>query len=165
MTTVDIGTPIPAADLSLLIFNHQLRGPDPCRVCGHPEMKISSMGGGAATVYVCQLAATNVMRSGMPSTEAAAWSDHYGQSKQRISYAGDGQVVHALLELRALRAAAGDDMTVPVGAVAYPHGHGKYRCNHYLTHTGDDQWTPGTDLDYHDPEHALLLLPDDATAG
>lgn len=141
---------ISPVDLSMLIGRHTPVRPDPCRVCG-ADMTIGSMGGGDATVYRCSVASANYFNP----TNRAETEDHYRRSEQRITYHGDHAIVAALLELRALREAAGEDMAVPVGAYAFPNGHGKGRCYYRLRHLGGDRWELAHDFDYtHDPAHA-----------
>lgn len=148
-------TRISAVELSRLLARNWPVEPEPCRVCGHPEMTVASMGSGQATVYVCELAQINVTRSGMPRADRDDAAKHYADSRQSITYHGDPEVVAVLLELRALREAAGDDMTVPVGTVAYPYGHGKNRCWYTQVHRGGDRWEEQHDRQFtHDPSHA-----------
>lgn len=143
-------TPISAVDLSMLIGKHAPVRPDPCGVCG-ADVTIGSMGGGNATVYRCSVASENYFTA----EDRKANEEHYRRSEQRITYHGDQAIVAALLELRALRDATGEDMSVPVGAYAFPYGHSKGRCYYRLRHEGGDRWEPDHDFDYtHDPTHA-----------
>lgn len=153
MTTTLRMTPV---ELSLLISQHAPREPGPCRVCGSTDMTIASMGGGEATKYVCGVAAAELRtKAGREYDEVA--ERHYRPSEQRITYHGDPEVVAALHELRALREQFGDDMTVPVGTVAFPNGHGKHLCYRSLRHEGGDRWVKELDWEYtHDPSHADL---------
>ncbi|MFF0822452.1 hypothetical protein ACFYUR_18985 [Micromonospora haikouensis] len=117
-------------------------------------MTISSMGGGNATIYRCSVASGLYFTAADQATTEAN-HEHYRKSEQRITYHGDSALIAALHELRALRQAAGEDMTVPVGAYAYPHGHGEGRCYYRLLHLGGDRWEEAYDLDFtHDPTHS-----------
>jgi hypothetical protein len=148
---------ITPVDLSLLISTHLPREPAACVVCGS-TMTVASCGGSRATKYVCGMAATHLTRlaTAAPAVQAEV-SDHYARSAQYITYHGDHTVVDVARELRALRTALGDDMTVPDGAVHYPHGHGRSRCDMYLRHLGHDRWTTESDTTYtHNPAHADL---------
>jgi hypothetical protein len=141
-------------ELSVLIGRHTPVEPNPCRVCG-AEMTPTSVGGGNATIYRC-CAAIDQMRSSDRDQRKAA-EDHYRRSEQRITYHGDSRIVAALHELRERRQAAGEDMTVPVGAYAFPNGHGKGHCYYRLRHEGGDRWVVDHDFTYsHDPAHATL---------
>lgn len=154
-------TPISAVDLSMLTGRHSPVEPDPCRVCGS-DMTIGSMGGGNATVYRCSVATAHYFTA----VDREAVEDHYRRSEQRISYHGDHAIVAALHELRALREAAGEDMTVAVGAHAFPNGHGKGRCYYRLRHEGGDRWVLDHDFQYtHDPAHADVEADEDTGRG
>ncbi|WP_431728539.1 hypothetical protein [Verrucosispora sp. TAA-831] len=131
----------------MLIGRHQPKRPDPCRVCG-ADMSPSSIGGGTGTTYKCTVAAANYFQ------QDRSVEEHYRLSEQRITYHGDADIIDALHELRALREQAGEDMAVPVGTFAYPHGHGKGICCIRFRHVGGDQWMRDFDPEYrHDPTH------------
>lgn len=154
MTTADTGPPTTPAELSLLIFQQRPRNFGPCRVCGADTLKIIGIGG-ATTLYVCETALLAAAQSEVDRDTQQAWTEHYQRSKQATTYPGDAQITRALLELRALRTAAGDNMTVPAGTLVFPHGHGENRCYRYQEHTGDDQWIEHVDFTYqHNPAHA-----------
>jgi hypothetical protein len=157
--TVAHPTPMSPAELSILIWQHSPKEIGPCPVCGH-EMTLASMGGGEATRYVCgSTEASPIGKHGRDERDAA--DSHYRRSAKLVTYHGDPHVVRGLRELRAARGRLGENMTVPVGAVFFPEGHGQYRCSRYVRHLGDDQWERVTDIDYaHDPAHATLKVED-----
>ncbi len=145
-------------ELSVLIGAHRPVEVPPCRVCGH-ELKIASMGGGEATKYVCDSEEASIHGKGsLWGPEADAAADHRRRSEVKISYHGDSTVAAALVELRRLRELLGEDMTVPVGEVFYPDGHGKHVCSwNRIRHDGDDVWTRAPDFEFtHEPLHADL---------
>jgi len=138
-------TPMTPTEISVLLFSHRERNPAPCRVCGS-VMTIASAGGGEATKYVC-------------AAVSYAFDDesrvHYRRSEQSIRYHGDPDISRALRELRALRAAQGEDMDVPIGSQHFPDGHGPWICNRFLEHRGGDIWENVWDKNYsHDCSHA-----------
>ncbi len=138
---------IDPTELSYLIFLHSPRGAGPCSECGAP-VEVSQMEHGVVT-YNCGAVS--------PIGGDDATVSHWRRSQQFIAYHGDDRIVAALIELRELRAAAGEDMTVPVGACYFRWGHGKFRCWRYVQHVGAGQWEERMDNDFvHDPSHAEL---------
>lgn len=136
--------PTPAA-LSYLISQYAPQDPGPCRVCGG-RLEISEMARGAAT-YRCP----SIDPIGGTPTD----TEHWRRSEQVIVDRSDPDVVAALTQLRELRAAAGEDMTVPAGTLHFPHGHGQHHCYRYAEHLGDDRWKERFDSQFtHDPSHA-----------
>ena len=167
----DVTTLDPAA-LSYLISQHGPREPGPCRVCGS-ELAIGSMGGGKATVYHCSSPEASSIEAGRidreqtgnswgPGTKSAL--EHWQASEVSVAYHGDWRVCAALQEYRALRESLGEDMTVPVGALLFPYGHGRDRCWNVLVHRGNDVWEQQPDFEYtHDPSHRTAEPGDDTS--
>lgn len=156
-------TPMTPVELSLLRFAHVPVDPGPCRVCG-AELVVARSGGGEPTKWVCGSPEANFLAASRRDNEAGNLSvfgpeyraamDHWSASERLIDQRADPRVIAVVDELIAVRAAAGEDMTVPVGAVHFPYGHGQSLCRHYVEHVGEGVWENRLDLDYtHDPTH------------
>lgn len=149
-----ITRPMTRERLSYLIGRHRPIGPGLCRVCG-AEMTIGSMGGGKATTYACGSDEASFIRASGHGQRKAA-SEHYAASQVSIAYHGDEDIVSALLELRELRQAAGEDMAVPIGELFYPLGHEGGACYSRAIHRGGDTWDRDSDFEFtHDPSHRV----------
>jgi hypothetical protein len=146
--------PFSAVELSYLAFVYRVVEPGPCRVCGEP-LTTRSIGSRSTTIYHCSAAAESVIHAGPPgSAEARAASEHWRASEVHVSFRCDPDVVRLVAEYRALLAAAGEELGVPVGAHHFPYGHGPGRCDVYFEHGGDDLWILRSDASYdHDPSH------------
>jgi hypothetical protein len=150
---VDEHQSLTAAELSLLISRFAEPTPGDCPVC-HLPMQVTAMARGVIS-HACPDAVRGAFNADLPVTDRDAWYRHYNTSRTAVTYRGNATVVRALVELRQLRGAAGEDMTVPAGTVAFPHGHGKTVCWRYYVHAGGDRWDEHVDHEYtHNPDHA-----------
>ena len=127
--------PLSAAELSYTMWRYRNVHPTPCIVCGS-DMRIVSMGGGQPTEWACDSDAARFLDSNKTKQQRNEAEEHYQRSKQFIIDQGDSTVVTALRQLRDLRAAAGEDMNVPVDTVFLVGG------SPYLRHVhlGNDAW-------------------------
>ena len=135
---------ISAVLLSYLIHRQTPGRPHPCRVCGSVDVRPGAVYG-RVTEFVCHQARHDYTealvrdhrhrRIGTDAAEFPTHKAHHARSKQKVELSrGDDAVRHALLELRELRTAAGEDMDVPVGTIYRPPGKPP------VTHIGDDEW-------------------------
>jgi hypothetical protein len=154
MPPAGTGLRISPIDLSLLIHQHGPLRPAACMIC-KGDMVVTEVRVGVVT-YVCRAAFRAWVAAGAPS-DLRGHDPHYRRSHMPVTYHGDQRIVDALVELRELRTAAGEDMTVEVDTLTYPAGHGRNRCWKRLRHLGDDRWREDFDMNYtHDPSHADL---------
>lgn len=145
-----VGTSPSAVELSIMINRYRDVEIGPCPVCAGVR-DLSEMKSGVFR-YRCRAAGAGVLKPGGPADSEVY--EHYRRSELVVASHGDPDVLAALLQLRALRAAAGEDMGVPVGAEHFPYGHDNGRCWMRVVHAGDDVWTEQNDHDFtHDPKH------------
>lgn len=153
------------AELSFLTWTHRARHPSPCRVCGAP-LEIGSIGSGSA-IYHCSSPEADFVEAGRPRPEdtPAARNErrerasvHFAQSEETIGYGGDPTIARLVAEVRSMRIDRGEDMSVAVGEVFYPDGHGRGRCRGGYRHLGADQWEGFHDDYAHDLNHADMVV-------
>lgn len=153
------------AGLSFLTWTHRARHPSPCRVCGSP-LRIGEMRAGSTT-YHCDSPEADFIEVGRPrpeDTEASRRArreeaeSHFRRSEEVIGYAGDSTIARLVTELRGMRIDRGEDMSVPVGEMFYPDGHGRGLCRGGYRHLGADQWERVFDDYAHDPSHADMVV-------
>lgn len=146
------------AELSFLAWENPYPRPGDCTICGAPLVR-TRIGEGRKDIYRCSSPEADfslyASAKNAEALMAEAWAHAKASEYSFNSYHHPlvGRLAEALLQ--ALEA-AGTDVSVPVGEVFFPRGHGSMCCKSHYRHAGNGQWERVDDNYAHDPSHADL---------